>query len=113
MGLIAAAGCRRKHIKVVTLSIPEMQSDACAALVLRAVQGVAGVIRDDIDVNVSQRTVTVPYDSLQLARKNIQFAVADTGFRVVETLELADRTITNTIPANEQAREKLPMACRP
>ena len=50
--------------------------------------------------SVEKRTVTVTYDSMATAKKNIEFAVAEAGFAA------------NQIPVNADAQSKLPSECK-
>lgn len=77
-----------------------MAGPDCELRVLTAVGRVSGVLTDDITIEQSSRDVIVPYDSLKLSLKNIEFTIADIGFAA------------NDVPANEEARAALPEACR-
>jgi len=101
-------------VRTFTVNVPDMQNAACARIIRGALAKVEGVNPNKIEENIDARTVTVTYDSLQCAHKNIQFAVAEAGFRVinVDTNPLGVTT-TNEIPANANARAALPADCRP
>ena len=99
LGLLAVS-CRCEDIRTVTIQVPGMKSPRCIERVVDAVARQQGVQRDKIIPDPVARNVVVTYDSMQLAVKNIEHAIADTGFQA------------NEIPANESAREALPEECR-
>lgn len=99
LGLLAVS-CRREDIRTVTIQVPGMKAPRCVERVVDAVARQQGVQRDTINLDLAARTVVVTYDSMQLAVKNIEHAIADAGFQA------------NEIPANESAREALPEECR-
>lgn len=98
--LALGSGCFRNTISEIELQIPAMQSQACAQTVQAAVARLGeGTIRD-IRIDVEARKMWVSYDNVRLGRRNIEVAVRNAGFAV------------NDLPANEEARAKLPPECR-
>ncbi len=97
--LLATLGaCRRTDIRTVVLRTPGVTNAACAKIVqdtLARHRGVIGVRPD-----FQQGRVTVTYNSMILARKNLEFAVAGAGFD-------ADNTL-----ASSNAVAALPPECR-
>ena len=103
IGLCVAAlavSCRTKDIRTVAIRVPEMKNQSCAQIVGEAVARQQGVLRERVELDPVNRVVRVTYDSMQLAIKNIEHAIADAGFQA------------NDIPANPKAREALPADCR-
>jgi copper chaperone CopZ len=92
--------CRRQDIRSVTIRVPAMRSAACTNIVSEALQRAQSIPPDWIHADIDKRTVTVTYDSLQRAIKNLEFAIADAGFQANDT------------PANPQAATNLPPECR-
>jgi copper chaperone CopZ len=92
--------CRRQDIRTVTIRVPAMGSAACTNIVAEALQKAQGIPPEWIRADIEKRTVTVTYDSLQRATKNLEFAIADAGFQANDT------------PANPQAATNLPADCR-
>jgi len=99
----------------VTVQVPGMKNEACAAIVTEAVAWeIAGNPGDrpnrqlarslqlsgTIAVNLTNRTVRVRYDSLRMSLKNVEFAIADAGFEA------------NNTPASAAAAAQLPAECR-
>lgn len=99
-GVLAVAGCRKQDVRTVTVSIPEMHNSACVRIVGDALVKQMGVKPDALMFNLEQKTVMVTYDSLIIARKNIEFAIADVGFSA------------NEVPADTNAAAALPPECR-
>jgi copper chaperone CopZ len=97
--VLALVSCRKQDVRTLMLHIPDMQNDACEKVVVGRLKGVAGVKPETIRVDRPTRTVTVAYESLFLSRKNIEFAIAEVGFSA------------NGVPADAEARAKLPPEC--
>lgn len=92
--------CRRSDIKEAIISVPEMRNRACADIIVRALSSQIGVKGGpDIKIDLVTRTVTVEYESLVTALKNVEYAIAKAGFSA------------NEIPADPEAAKKLPEAC--
>jgi len=98
--VVILASCRKQDLRTQTIRVPEMKNAACASIVAEALQRQQGIPPEWIKVDIENRTVTVTYDSLQRALKNLEFAIADAGFQANET------------PANPEAAAKLPPECR-
>jgi len=96
---LGAVSCRTRDVRTVLILVPEMKNAACSDIVVKAVAGCVGVNPSKIVVSLPKRTVTVSYDSLLTALKNIEFAVADSGFQA------------NEVPAKQEAARKLPPEC--
>ena len=101
-------------MRTVTIQVPAMKNSACADRVIEAIgrelysgpdQDVSRQrIRDMLSsgeavVDLTNRSVTVRYDSLRLSLKNLEFAVAEAGFDA------------NNTPASEEAVKALPPEC--
>lgn len=119
--VVSGTSCRRSDVRVVEIHVPEMKNDSCARIVSWAVgnemsRGIThhdaktqdslrrrrindmlqkGTIKTDIDA----RILTVEYESLTLAIKNLEYAVAKAGFSA------------NEIPADPKAAKALPAEC--
>jgi hypothetical protein len=60
---------------------------------------VHGVFNADTETDIGERMVRVRYDSIKLSIKNIEFAIAEAGFRA------------NEVPADAKAAAALPAEC--
>ncbi len=112
---ILLSSCRKEDVRTVVIEVPAMKNQACADRVVNALaeelaagptddvtrQRVHAVIASGvISTDIERRTATVVYDSLKLALKNLEFAVAKAGFDA------------NNTPAEPQAAKALPPECR-
>ncbi len=99
----AGSGCFRNTTSEMELEIPAMRTEACAKIVGDAIAklgvGPFEPIRE-ISVDLAERKVRVKFDNVRLGRRNVEVAVRHAGFAV------------NDLPANEEARAKLPAGCR-
>jgi copper chaperone CopZ len=100
LAAISGSGCRKADIRTFTISVPEMKNQACATVIVNTLIRDQAVRGEDIRVDLEKRAVTVKYDSLQRAQKNLVFAIARTGFTA------------NGVPANPEAAKALPAECR-
>ena len=101
-GLIALglslSACRTQDIRSKTIQIPDVKTDAARVVVSNALAQLEGV--NGGSIRFAPGTVTVTYDSMRLALKNMEFAIADAGFSANDT------------PANAAKRATLPAAVR-
>lgn len=100
-----SSSCRKHDYHTVTIRVPEMKNQACAEIVSKAAHGEVSKCRavhpeKKMEIDLRARTLTVTYDSLKLALKNIEFAIAKAGFS------------TQEVPANKKAAAELPAECR-
>lgn len=96
---VLGSSCRQQDVRTFDINVPGMHNQACADVILRAINGVQGVRGAQTRVDLSARKLAVTYDSLILSRKNIEFAIADAGFAA------------NEVPANVEAMKNLPPEC--
>jgi len=105
MGLaVIGAACRMQDMREVQIRVPGMRCERCAQQVTDALRKLEGVRLDSVEADGEQGLVFLRYDSMRVARKNLEHAIADAGFDV-DTKPLP-------LPANAAAREALPEACR-
>lgn len=72
------AGCRRTDVRDFTVSVPSMtQADVPA--ITSALSVYAGIDHSSVKFDVKARTVKMKYDSMHLAKKNIEMAIAKIG----------------------------------
>ena len=96
--LLSGGACRKTDFKKVEISVPGMKNEACVQLITDAIRKQPGVISVETDLEAGK--VTVTYNSMLVARKNLEFAVAGAGFNADET------------PAFTSAVANLPPSCR-
>lgn len=96
--VMAGTGCFRSDRRTVEFSVPALTSQECLNIVsgkLRANEGV-----EVVEANLAAGKLSVTFNGLKLAIKNIEIIIADAGFDV------------NDRPADEQAKAGLPASCR-
>ena len=101
------ASCRQHDLRTVTIKLPGLKNEACVEVVRKSLAAVGKQpgLRGAIDVrsaefSLEQRTVTLTYDSMCLALKNLEHYIADAGFAANDT------------PPNARAVKALPEECR-
>ena len=76
---ICAIGCRRTDVRDFEVSIPALSAENEAAI-RQSLSGFGGVDKASIKFDRSAKKLTLRYDSMQLAKKNIEMAIAKAGF---------------------------------
>jgi len=74
-------GCRREDIREYTFSIPGL-TEANKAQVVEALAKYNGVKKDSYSWDFAKKTLTLKYDSMQIARTNIRMAIEANGVKV-------------------------------
>ena len=109
MLVIGSSSCRRHDYRRHVVFLPKLENKTCAAVVSNAVVrlshgpnmgGMACIDPGKFVFNMAERTVTLEYDSMKVATKNIEHAIAKAGFAA------------NEIAADADAEKKLPAGCR-
>lgn len=88
---LACISCRQQDIRTVTITCPQVVGGRSADVVIKALSRTDGVKVDSI--RVEDGKVTVTYDSMKVAIKNLEFTIAEAGFDAGE------------IPADTKARD--------
>ncbi len=97
---LMSAGCRQQDIREVVVETPGVFNAACADRVMQALGPLPGVDSGKTEIDFEARRVTVTYDSMRVAHKNIEMALTDAGFEA------------NELKPTPAAVAKLPDACR-
>ena len=74
-------GCRREDIREMTVSMPNL-TEADKAKVVESIAKYNGVIKDSLVWDMSAKTLTLKYDSMQVAQANIRYAIDEKGIKV-------------------------------
>jgi hypothetical protein len=99
MACLCGAGCRQHDYRTLEIEVPGLKNAQCEQLIRRALRH-KGIVQEEVQIDLAARRVTVVYDSLFMANKNIEFFIAKLGFAA------------NDIPADAAAAAKLPPACQ-
>ena len=77
---LAFAGCRQKDVRDFTINVPALSQESEGA-VRSALAGCCGVDMSSVELDPANHCVKLRYDSMQTAKKNIEFALAEAGFQ--------------------------------
>ncbi len=77
----ALAGCRREDVRECTFSIPGL-TESNRTTVVQALSKYAGIAKDSYRWDFAAKTLTLRYDSMQIAQTNIRMAIAERGVEV-------------------------------
>jgi hypothetical protein len=75
------AGCRREDVREFTVSIPGL-TESNRTAVVAALAKYNGIEKDSFKWDFSAKTLTLRYDSMQIAKTNIRMAIAEKGIEV-------------------------------
>ena len=81
VALMAVCGCRREDVRDFTVSIPDLTPEKQAAVV-EALAKYNGVKKDSCKWDFAQKTLTLRYDSMQIAKENIRQAIEAKNLKV-------------------------------
>ena len=79
--LTVLTGCRREDVREMTVSMPGL-TEANKAKVVEALAKYNGVQKDSYVWNMNAKTLTLRYDSMQIAQANIRYAIDEKGVKV-------------------------------
>ena len=80
--LAALVGCRREDVRSVTIEIPDLTPENRQSVV-EAVSKYNGVFKDSLEWDFASKTLTLKYDSMQVAQTNLRMAIESKGLKVV------------------------------
>jgi len=72
-------GCRRTDVRDFKVSIPAMTAES-EPVIRQSLAGFGGVDRASLRFDHKAKVLALRYDSMQLAKKNIEMAIAKAGF---------------------------------
>lgn len=78
----ALAGCRRADIREFTVEIPDL-AQSNQRTVMRALAKQPGIDSSSYKWDFDRHTLTLKYDSMQVAQTNIRMAIEAKGLKVV------------------------------
>lgn len=77
---LCLTGCRQRDEREMTVKLPGVSTDADRAAVRGALRPFGGVVHDSLVFDEAAHTLRLRYDSMQVAHKNIEIAIAEAGF---------------------------------
>jgi len=96
-GLLVVS-CRQQDVREVVIKVPGVKNQACAKIIQDTFMLQPGIV--SVRPDFQKREITVKYNSMVIALKNIEFTIAAAGFDANDT-----RARTNAVAA-------LPPECR-
>ena len=79
--LTALVGCRREDVREMTVSMPGL-TEANKSKVVEALAKYNGIQKDSYVWDMNAKTLTLRYDSMQIAQANIRYAIDEKGIKV-------------------------------
>ena len=79
--LAVLSGCRREDVREMTVSMPGL-TEANKATVVAALAKYNGIQKDSYVWDLQAKTLTLKYDSMQIAQANIRYAIDENGVKV-------------------------------
>ena len=83
LALLAFAGCRQKDERDFSINVPALSQESEGSVtnaIQQALAGCIGVDKSSIQFDSANHCVKLRYDSMQTAKKNLEFAIAKAGF---------------------------------
>ena len=74
-------GCSREDVREMTVSMPGL-TEANKAKVVEALAKYNGIQKDSYVWDMGAKTLTLKYDSMQIAQANIRYAIDEKGVKV-------------------------------
>ena len=81
LALFLSTGCRRTDVRDYTLTLPGL-TEANKDQVVAALSKYAGVHKDSYRFDFEKKTLSLRYDSMQIAKTNIRMAIQEKGLDV-------------------------------
>ena len=78
LAIAVSSGCRRSDVRDFEVSIPSLAPES-EQTVRNALARFGGVEQDSLAFDRESKTLRLRYDSMQLAKKNIEIAIAKAG----------------------------------
>ena len=88
--LLLTSGCRREDIREMTVSMPSL-TEADKAKVVEALAKYNGIRKDSYVWDMNAKTLTLSYDSMQIAQANIRYAIDGKGVKVAFPVKTDNR----------------------
>ena len=80
LGALLFSGCRVSDVRVLTVNVPGLSSESDVANVRKALAPLNGVDKEKLAFDLKAHGVKVTFDSMVVANKNIEIAIAEAGY---------------------------------
>lgn len=87
--LICLTGCRVADLRVMSVAVPEMKSEADVQKINKALSQLNGIERETVVFDIERGQITLSYDSMQLGHKNIEITIAEAGYNANQIKAIA------------------------
>ena len=84
------SGCRREDIREMTVSMPGL-TEADKPKVVEALAKYNGIDKSSYTWDIAAKTLTLRYDSMQIAQANVRYAIDEKGVKVAFPAKTDDR----------------------
>lgn len=104
---LVTTSCRKDDIRTTDISVPGMTNSACAKIIQDSFTTPQGVMQGimTIQPDLLKKEVKITYDSMKLARKNLEYTIAAAGF---DANEVKAKTNAAVKPDTNAATAPLP-----
>lgn len=77
---LSTSGCRQTDVRAMTVNVPGLASDADVQRIRKALVPLNGVNKEQAVYDIQGKKVVLTYDSMVIAKKNIEIAIAEAGY---------------------------------
>ena len=88
--VLLSPGCRREDVREMTVAMPSL-TEADKPKVEAALSRYNGVRKDSYRWDMAAKTLTMSYDSMQVAQANVRYAIDEKGVKVAFPEKTDDR----------------------
>ena len=88
--IVLFAGCRREDIREMTVLMPGL-TEADKTKVVEALAKYNGIDKSSYTWDMAAKTLTLRYDSMQIAQANVRYAIDEKGVKVAFPEKTDDR----------------------
>ena len=78
--VLSLSGCRVSDVREMTVKVPAMASEEDAQRIRKALAPLNGVNKELAVFDTKEHQITLTYDSMMIAHKNIEIAIAEAGY---------------------------------
>jgi hypothetical protein len=78
--LPSLTGCRVKDERGMTIDIPGLRTQADQEKLRSVVAPLTGIVQTNMAFDLQKHQLRLRYDSMQIAEKNIEIAIAEAGY---------------------------------
>ena len=79
-GVLLVSGCRVSDVRPLTVKVPAMAAEDDVQRIRKALSSLNGVNKEQAVYDVKEHKITLTYESMVVANKNIEIAIAEAGY---------------------------------